>query len=58
MSTPQPLEAGSFYLLRAFMKNPIDAGFLAVGVTLPDGEILRPIPVLGYLFEPPPTVHG
>ena len=58
VSTPQPLEAGSFYLLRAFMKNPIDAGFLAVGVTLPDGEILRPIPVLGYLFEPPPTVHG
>ena len=63
-SAPQRLEAGSYYMLMALEKNaptpqmgPSHAS-TAVGVTLPDGEELRPIPVRGYLFEPPPTIHG
>eukprot|EP01046_Picozoa_sp_COSAG06_P054622 COSAG06_NODE_9787_length_1817_cov_2.126827_1_plen_167_part_10 len=64
-SAPQRLEAGSYYLLQALEKNAPGAfpgapthASTAVGVTLPDGEELRPIPVRGYLFEPPPTIHG
>ena len=58
MSTPQRLTAGRYYLLRALEKNGGGGGRVAVGVTLPDGEELRPIPVQGFLFEPPPTIHG
>jgi hypothetical protein len=59
-SAPQRLEEGSYYLVRALAKNRArnGPGGVAVGVTLPDGEVLRPMPVLGYLFEPPPTIHG
>eukprot|EP01046_Picozoa_sp_COSAG06_P047079 COSAG06_NODE_6779_length_2786_cov_31.443617_2_plen_596_part_00 len=59
-SAPQRLEEGSYYLVRALAKNRYRTGpgGVAVGVTLPDGQVLRPMPVLGYLFEPPPTIHG
>eukprot|EP01043_Picozoa_sp_COSAG02_P067017 COSAG02_NODE_10620_length_1899_cov_1.294444_2_plen_378_part_00 len=57
-SAPQRLEAGSYYMLQALGGNGLGRGLVAVGVTLPDGEELRPIPVLGYLFDPPPTIHG
>jgi hypothetical protein len=57
-SAPQRLEEGSYYLVRALAKNSNGPGGVAVGVTLPDGEVLRPMPVLGYLFEPPPTIYG
>ena len=50
-SAPQRLEAGSFYLLKALAKEGRGGENLAVGVTLPDGEELRPIPVQGYLFQ-------
>ena len=50
-SAPQRLEAGNFYLLTALGKNGAGGENLAVGVTLPDGEELRPIPVQGYLFQ-------
>eukprot|EP01043_Picozoa_sp_COSAG02_P022963 COSAG02_NODE_1211_length_13860_cov_3.931618_2_plen_1693_part_00 len=48
-SAPQRLEAGSFYALQALQISTYIA-YLAVGVTLPDGEELRPIPTQGYLF--------
>ena len=57
-SAPQRLEEGSCYLVRAIVYNNNGQGGVAVGVTLPDGEVLRPMPVLGYLFEPPPTIYG
>jgi len=57
-TAPQRLEAGRFYLIRGIVMNGVGGGHLEIGVTLPDGEELRPIPVLGYLFEPPPTIHG
>ena len=50
-SAPQRLESGSFYLLKALAKEGRGGENLAVGVTLPDGEDLRPIPVQGYLFQ-------
>ena len=49
-SAPQRLESGSFYLLKALAKEGRGGENLAVGVTLPDGEELRPMPVQGYLF--------
>ena len=49
-SAPQWLESGSFYLLKALAKEGRGGENLAVGVTLPDGEELRPMPVQGYLF--------
>ena len=50
-SAPQRLESGSFYLLKALAKEGRSGENLAVGVTLPDGEELRPIPVQRYLFQ-------
>jgi hypothetical protein len=50
-SAPRRLEAGSFYLLKALAKEGRGGENLAVGVTLPDGDELRPIPVQGYLFH-------
>ena len=50
-SVPQRLESGSFYLLKALAKEESGGENLVVGVTMPDGEELRPIPVAGYLFQ-------
>ena len=52
-SAPQRLEAGNHYLMHALESNGGGSGHLEVGVTLPGGEELRPIPVHAYLFEPP-----
>ena len=49
-SAPQSLAAGNYYFLMALAKEGSGGDNLAVGVTLPDGTSLRPIPVAGYLF--------
>eukprot|EP01046_Picozoa_sp_COSAG06_P042192 COSAG06_NODE_5342_length_3537_cov_39.550055_6_plen_278_part_01 len=54
-SAPQSLVAGSFYYIKALAKEATGGDNLAVGVTLPTGEELRPIPVHGYLYGAPPT---
>jgi hypothetical protein len=51
-SEPCELIAGRSYLLESLAKSdPSSAAahFMAVGVTLPDGTRLRPIPTLGYV---------
>ena len=53
-SSPQTLQAGSSYFLMALAKESGGGDNLAVGVTLPDGTDLRPIPVADYLFMPLP----
>jgi len=49
-SAPQLLAAGNYYFLMALAKEASGGDNLAVGVTLPDGTALRPIPVAGFLF--------
>ena len=51
-SSPQTLQAGSSYFVMALAKEDSGDDHLAVGVTLPDGTDLRPIPVADYLFLP------
>ena len=50
-SAPVQLTGGSYYYLRALAKDGDGADNLAVGVTLPDGTDLRPIPIQDYLFK-------
>ena len=49
-SAPQQLAAGNYYFLMALAKEASGGDNLAVGVTLPHGTALRPIPVVGFLF--------
>ena len=44
-SDPQMLVAGAQYFMRAMMKTQLSNDNLAIGVTLPDGVFLGPIPV-------------
>merc|ERR1719465_300657 len=45
ISAPQQLRANTYYALRAISKEGGGGDNLAVGVTIPDGTELRPIPV-------------
>jgi hypothetical protein len=56
-SAPLMLEEGRYYYLKALMKEAGGGDNLAVGVTLPDGLNLRPIPVRGYLFGTRPDTR-
>ena len=47
---PVTLASGRYYLLDAFAKEDGGGDNLAVGVTLPDGTFLAPIPVTGYMY--------
>ena len=49
-TSPASLIAGRYYLLDAFAKENEGGDNLAVGVTLPDGTFLGPIPVSGYMY--------
>lgn len=55
-SAPQQLTAGTYYYLRATAVESGGGDNLAIGVTLPDGTILQPLPVMSpsdgtpYLF--------
>jgi hypothetical protein len=49
-SAAQSLVAGDYYFLQALAKESTGGDNLAVGVRLPDGSDLSPIPVEGYLF--------
>lgn len=52
-SQPIRLRAGEYYTLDALVKENTGGDNLAVGVTLPNGTHLRPIPVEGLLFVDP-----
>eukprot|EP01043_Picozoa_sp_COSAG02_P012052 COSAG02_NODE_457_length_21950_cov_35.452794_10_plen_400_part_00 len=53
VSSPQHLEAGKFYYVRGIVNEAGGGDNLAIGVTLPDGTDLKPLPVAGYVFVEP-----
>jgi hypothetical protein len=57
-SAPQSLVRGEFYFVRSVSVERFWSDNAAVGVRLPDGTDLKPLPVPGYLFVlPRPTVR-
>ena len=55
-SAPQVLVAGRRYYIEALSVDTTNSDFLDVGVVLPTGEALLPMPVRGFLSLPSPLV--